>query len=136
MQNRRLDVLEILEREKEYHLEQIKRINIALSALKGELPQNVVESEKTPLKRRKVQWKIEIDKLFEISDVLTVDEIQQQLVEKGIDAAEGAKAKSAITTTLIRKAKKGELKKIRTATFGVIKESNNKTDGIESFDQI
>jgi hypothetical protein len=58
------------------------------------------------------------------------------LVEKGIVAADGAKGKSAITTTLIRKAKKGELKKIRTATFGVIKESGDKPDGIESFNQI
>ncbi len=125
MQNRRLDVLEILEKENEYYLEQIKRINIALAALKGELPQGVVENKKIRHKKGRVQWKSEINKLYKKNDILTVNEIQQQLIEIGIVDAQGAKGKSAITTTLIRKAKKGELKKIRTGTFSVVKESEN-----------
>jgi hypothetical protein len=125
MQSRRLDVLEILEKEKEYYLEQIKRINIALAALKGELPQDVVENKKILHKKGKVQWKAEIDKLYETNNVFTVDEIQDQLIENGIVEAKGAKGKSSISTTLIRKTKKGELKKISAGTYSVVNKSDN-----------
>jgi len=106
----RLDAVETLEREKEFYLDQIRRINVALSALKGEITQGVAIETKTIHKRKnKTSWKQEIVNLFHSYNELSKNEIQQKLVENGIVEAEGTKGKNAINTTLKRMIDKGGL---------------------------
>ena len=77
MNKTRPDVIEILEIEKRYHADQIKRINVAIAALKGDV--NVEETtrqEKSPQKTPKqIQWTAEIKDIFKNNDVLTPEEV-------------------------------------------------------------
>ena len=105
MKTNRPDVIEVLEREKEYYLDQIKRINIALSALRGES----IETKTDTTPTRKIEWTAEIVKLFDEYDELNLKQVREKLSEKGITEALDEKYRSTINTTLNRKAKDGIL---------------------------
>lgn len=99
MQRDRPDVIEILENEKAWYLDQIKRINIAIDALSGS--GNAVNKGKSAT--RSVAWSKEIDLLFEHDVELSFDDIRNRLAEKGIANALDEKCKSIINSTLSRK---------------------------------
>lgn len=111
MNNTRPDVIEILELEKKYHADQIRRINVAIAALKG----NVSIEETTPKeqpqqkKPRSVQWTSEIKDIFESNDVFTPEEVRDRLVEKGIVEAMSNQGKNSIYSTFSRLKKAGYL---------------------------
>jgi hypothetical protein len=111
MNNPRPDVFEILELEKEYHADQIKRINVAIAALKGEV--NVKETfspEQTPQKSTKpVQWTSEIKNIFRDGEIYSIEEVRNKLIEKGIVEAMEEGGKNSINSTFSRLKKGGFL---------------------------
>ena len=103
MPDDRPDVIKMLKKEREYHLEQVKRINIALSALEGG---TTIDSsgETAP---RSIGWSAAIDKLFrETDEWLTLNDVRKQLSESGIPEAIDKKNRNTIYSTLIRKVNK------------------------------
>lgn len=109
---KRLDVVEILTREKEFYIEQVKRINIALAALTNPGGQNqTVPLLGKPKQSRKVKWMAEAEKIFETNANVSVDFIQKKMVEKGIMQASSPGGRNAINTTLTRLVGKGKIVK-------------------------
>ncbi len=111
MNKTRPDVIEILEIEKRYHADQIKRINVAIAALKGDVDvEEATRQEKSPQKAPKqTQWTTEIKDIFENNDVLTPEEVRDKLIEKGIVEAMSVKGKNSIYSTFSRLKKSGYL---------------------------
>lgn len=105
----RLDITEILEREKEYYTEQIQRINTALAALKGELVN--VETTSKPKKTRTVQWTAEIKKLFDTGIEGTTEQLRNKLAEKGIVEALEDSGKNSVYSIVSRLSLGGYLEK-------------------------
>ena len=108
MSNTRPDVIEILEMEKKYHADQIRRINLAITALKGGAVGEELTSQPSPQKTsRKIQWTAEIKKIFEGGDVLTIEQVREKLTERGIVEAMTEKGKNSIYSTFSRLKKSG-----------------------------
>ena len=102
MDSKRPSVLELLEQEKEHHLEQIRRLNIAITALKDDGNQ----SSGNARRKRRVSWSQEIDKLFSDTSLeLRLSEVQTKLAERGYPEARDKKMKPTIYQTLARKVK-------------------------------
>jgi len=95
---KRPDVIELLEKEKEYHLLQIKRINLAISALKSEEPSgNNINKQKT------VPWtKLIKDIIAQEEGAVSIDRIQDKIISFGYNEANKQSGKNAINTTLSR----------------------------------
>ena len=110
MTEQRPNIINLLEKEKGYYAEQIRRINVALTALKGEEKAEQEKESKQP--RKVVQWKKEVSKVFKEYDELTLNEVCDKLVEKGISEALDKKYKNTILSTLRRMQIKGKLEKI------------------------
>lgn len=110
MAKSRPDVLEILEIEKEYHADQIRRINVAIAALKGEVTvKDASQPKQTPQKSTKpVQWTSEIKSIFNNGGVYTIEEVRDKLIEKGIVEAMEDSGKNSIYSTFSR-LKKSEI---------------------------
>ena len=106
---KRLDVVEILVQEKEFYIEQIERINVALAALGslGEKSRSVLREN--PKQSRKVKWMAETEKIFETNASVSVDLIQKKMIEKGITQADSTGGRNAINTTLTRLVGKGKI---------------------------
>ena len=109
MRTTRPDITEILEREKEYYAEQIRRINNALAALKGDLVNT--ETTTKPKKTRTVQWTAEIKELFDAGIEVTTDELRNKLAEKGIVEALESSGKNSVYATVSRLSSGGYLEK-------------------------
>jgi hypothetical protein len=108
MSKQRPDVIELLEAEKAYYLDQIRRINIALGALKSEAkPQGEVVVEK-----RQIKWRKEILNLFNEFDGLSIGDVCQKLAEKGISEALDKKYRNTIGNTTNRLKTEGKLEKM------------------------
>ncbi len=114
MNKTRPDVIEILEIEKKYHADQIRRINVAIAALKGDV--NVEETthqEPSPQKpTRSIQWTAEIKEIFGDNDVVSIEQARDKLVEKGIVEAMSDRGKNSIYSTFNRLKKAGHLEQI------------------------
>jgi predicted transcriptional regulator len=110
MNKSRPDVIEILEVEKQYHADQIRRINVAIAALKGETSvEEITPQKQSPQKTTKtIQWTAEIKDLFKSGDVLTIEQARNKLIEKGIVEAMTS-GKSSIYSTFSRLKKGGYL---------------------------
>ena len=107
MSNQRPDVVELLEAEKAYYLDQIRRINIALGALRGE-----AKTQGEPVaEKRQIKWKKEILNLFNEFDELTIGDVCQRLAEKGISEALDKKYRNTIGNTTNRLKADGQLEK-------------------------
>lgn len=113
MNKTRPNVIEILEMEKKYHADQIRRINVAMAALKGNL--NIEETapqEQSPQKATKsIKWTAEIKALFNGGDVFTIEQTREKLVEKGIVEAMNKSGKNSVYATISRLKKSGYLEK-------------------------
>ena len=108
MNSKRPDITEVLEEEKSWYVEQIKRIDLALSVLRGEKLPNTDQSKEKP---KTVPWTAEIDKLFSEYDRLTMTDLRNKLAEKGFPEALERGYYSTIFQTLKRKIDNGELEK-------------------------
>lgn len=102
MPTERPDIITVLEKEKAYHLEQVKRINLALAALTGE----TIPSDDGGLQRQTPPWAQKIDELFESTDEwLTLDEVRNRLAEMGLPEALEKDHRNTVYSTLHRKSK-------------------------------
>lgn len=108
MSNQRPDVVELLEKEKKWHTEQTNRIDLALSALRGETLSKMTEPKEKP---KIISWSLEIDKLFNKHDKLTMKDLRNKLAKEGIPEALERGYYPTIFSTLKRKIEKGELEK-------------------------
>ena len=111
MENKDIDVLQVLKDKRFYHLEQVKRINLAIGALEGKPD----KSKKVFSKR--IQWKREVLTLLNEHDGLLPIEIRQKLAEKGITQALDENSKSSLYATLSRLSGKGMLKRAETGKY-------------------
>ena len=113
MNEKRLDVVDVLKREKEYYVQQIKRINVALSALRGEPPEQ--EPGTTKRKRTKpIAWTAEIREIFEDGLELNMKELRNRLVERGYVEANEQSGKNSVYSTVSRMISNGHLEKTDT----------------------
>ena len=119
MENIDIDVVQVLEEKKAYHLDQIKRINMALGALQGE-PDGTLHLKVKP---RRVQWVKEIKGILIDYERLTPIEIRNKLAEKGITQALDDNNKSSIYATLSRLVSKGHLVKTEEGKYGLPQET-------------
>ena len=99
MEKQRPDIIELLEQEKAYYADQIKRVNIALSALKGEMTSGNKENKPT---RKSIPWVNEITVIFKDNDTLTTSQIKNKLAERGIAEALETSSHNTIYSTLSR----------------------------------
>ena len=110
MSNERPDVIEVLEGERKYYIEQLRRINVALATLKGEkdfVPEVQQSSSKA------IPWTAEVMKIFEQADTpLNLKQVRQRLAEEGIGEALNKKHQSTIYSTLMRGVKNENLEKV------------------------
>jgi hypothetical protein len=109
MSTTRPDVIEILEMEKKYHADQIRRINVAIAALEGNIIEGSMKIEATahqeqpPQKTTKpIQWAAEIRAIFDNSDILSIEQVRNKLIEKGIVEAMTDSGKNSIYATISR----------------------------------
>ncbi|MFH2219878.1 MAG: hypothetical protein ABII68_09505 [Pseudomonadota bacterium] len=114
MNTTRPDVIEILEKEKKYYADQIRRINVAIAALTGK--ENVEETKKQEPSSKKsaksIQWTAEIKRVFDTNDILSVEQTRDRLVENGIVEAMSDSGRNSIYSTFSRLKKSGDLEKV------------------------
>lgn len=111
MANQRPDVLEVLENEKKWYQEQITRINVAISALKGE----IIQPKQMRISTSGVQWSFEIDKVFDKyhDKNFNLQSVRKNLAEEGIQEALNDAFKNTINSCLARKVTQGKLERVR-----------------------
>jgi hypothetical protein len=109
MEKQRHDVLNILRKEQQWHLQQIRRIHLAIEAAKN------IDKNQTP--PRKISWQSEIEKTFEIQDELRPLEVIEMLIQNGITDAAIPEKRMNIYATLARMNKNGHLEKIDRGTY-------------------
>lgn len=113
MDSQRPDPVKALEEAKKWYLEEIKRINNALSALKGE----VAEPKLRQRISKKIPWGSKIEKVFIDNGEMTVDEIRNKLAENGITQALDDESKNTIYATLARQTKQGILERTEQGNY-------------------
>jgi hypothetical protein len=116
------NIIDILRREYDYHMDQAKRIKAMLEIAgqpKHLLPQSALTSAP---QKQKVQWKAEILKLFKVHGEINTSELPIKLSEKGIYQAGTKRGLGIIYSTLSRMAKDGILEKVSRGTYRIINE--------------
>jgi hypothetical protein len=103
----RPDVIEVLKKERDYHMEQVKRINMALAVLEGEVTRTTDDKPET----RKIEWTAEILKLFDEFEQLDFEQARNKLAERGVPEGLESRYRNTIYTTLKRKVDEGVLVK-------------------------
>lgn len=115
MGTNRPDIIELLELEKEFYAEQIRRVNIALAALRGEThttePTSTSVSTTTTQQSRKVKWKAEITKIYDTGVELDLEKLRNRLAENGFAEALSPRGKNAVYSTISRLTTDGALTK-------------------------
>ena len=97
------DIITLLEEERLWHMEQLRLINEALDVLKGRGRKK---------ERREISWSRELDNILQASErPLSMTEIRDKFVEKGIPEAKEKRYYNTIFATLKRKIKQGKVKK-------------------------
>ena len=117
MEQNRPDVIQILEKEKQYHIDQIKRINVAIKALTD----GTEAIQRVETTTRQVSWSAEISKLFDDFGELSFNEIRNKLIEKGITKAVEDKYRSTIQATVRRKVLGKELEQTPKGAYRRVK---------------
>jgi hypothetical protein len=113
MDTNRPDIIQLLEQEKKFYLEQIKRVNIAISALKGD----VSPSNDASIKKEGISWTKEILKVFEKYKNLTIDEICNKIAENGTPEALDKTNRNTIQALVHRQVAKHRLIKDEKGIF-------------------
>jgi len=122
-------ILEVLKQQRRFHEEQLRLIDIALSAIEsaGNAPAAVpAKKNRRPksTKRHRIQWTREIEKLLDHYDEFNIVDLQSDLAEKrGIAAAQTIQGRNVISNTLSRFIKRGRIEKIRPGVYRVVTES-------------
>jgi hypothetical protein len=117
MESDKSNILKLMELELEQRKKDVRRLEKAIAAYKGEeTPTTRLKKPKTTT-RKGVKWTSLILKLFGSDAQYTFDEICETLVQEGIPQAGEARGRSAINTTLSRLTGKGRLKKTADGKF-------------------
>lgn len=114
MNQTRPDIIEILEMEKQYHADQIRRINVAIMALKGNVNVEETTRKETPPQKttKPIQWTSEIKDIYKTNDELTIEQVRNKLIEKGIVEAMEDSGRNSIYSTFSRLKKVGYLEQV------------------------
>ncbi|BBO78738.1 hypothetical protein DSCW_61550 [Desulfosarcina widdelii] len=123
------EILELLKQQRRFHQEQLRLIDIALTAIESAggratvLPQKRNRRSKA-VKKHRIQWTKEIEKLLDDYDEFNIVDLQSDLAEKReIAAAQTIQGRNVISNTLSRFIKRGRIEKIRPGVYRVVTES-------------
>lgn len=123
------EVIESLKQQRRFHEEQIRLIDIALSAIEtgkiaGSDALGQKEQSQSKVKKHRIPWTNEIDKLLAEYDEFTIIDLQKDLAEKrGISSAMTVQGRNVISNTLSRFIRRGRIDKIRPGVYQVVTES-------------
>jgi len=123
------DTVKLLQQKRRFHEEQLRLIDIALAAIAdgkkggGRIkPQN--DEKVNKVKKHRIRWTREIERLLDDYDVFTIMDLQSDLAEKrDIPSALRIQGRNVITNTLNRFEKKGRIQKVRPGVYSVVRES-------------
>jgi len=124
------EVLELLKQQQRFHQEQLRLIDIAITAIESAggvataLPQKKMNRRSKAVKKYRIQWTKEIEKLLDHYDEFNIVDLQSDLAEKrDIVAAQTIQGRNVISNTLSRLIKRGRIEKIKPGVYRVITES-------------
>ena len=108
-------IIKMLKEQRRFHQEQLRLIEIALTALteKCNYAKGSKETHTEGLKKHRIQWTREIDRLLNDYTEFTILDLQNDLVEKrGIASARTVQGQNVVNNTLSRFQKKGRIQRI------------------------
>jgi hypothetical protein len=123
------EILELLKQQRRFHQEQLRLIDIALTAIEsggaGAMALPPKKNHRTKaVKKHRIQWTKEIGKLLDTYDEFNIVDLQSDLAEKrDIAAAQTIQGRNVISNTLSRFIKRGRIEKIRPGVYRVVTES-------------
>ena len=123
------EILELLRQQRRFHQEQLRLIDIALTAIESAggttaPPQKKMNRRSKAVKKHRIQWTKEIEKLLGHYDEFNIVDLQSDLAEKrDIVAAQTIQGRNVISNTLSRLIKRGRIEKIKPGVYRVITES-------------
>jgi hypothetical protein len=123
MDTSRPDIIQLLEQEKKYYLEQIKRVNIAISALRGDV--TTPSAKDDIIKKDSIPWTKEILRVFDYYNNLTMDDICNKIAENGIPEALDKSNRNTIQALVHRQVAKHNLIKDDKGIFVKLKKIEN-----------
>ncbi len=104
MNDKGMDIVGLLKQRKATLLNELKRIDIALDALTGELgPKKSTQS--------RIAWAEEVRKVLRSGELLSVQDIRSRLAQQGITKALDNNYASSVYATLSRMVSKGKITK-------------------------
>ncbi|MBW1765461.1 MAG: hypothetical protein JRJ02_01550 [Deltaproteobacteria bacterium] len=130
MATQRKDVVQLLSEEKAYHIEQIKRINMALDVLKRNITTLTSHNVKKRVGSKTILWMSELTELFNENIKLSIDDICDKLTKKGF--TEVLEKRSSIYATISKMVKKGVIKKIGYGQYRKIKKEEKPYRNIDT----
>jgi hypothetical protein len=119
-------IIELLRKQKRFHQEQVRLIDIALSAIEREKAAGKPSHGKSHpgVKKHRIQWTREIDRLLENYTEFTILDLQNDLVEKrGIASARTVQGQNVVNNTLSRFQKKGRIQRIGPGRYRVLQKT-------------
>jgi len=113
------DIVTYLKEKKAFYLEELKKINAALSAIEKSPPQGKGVVTEKPITRRKVKWTQKITGIFQSrsGERLTPANVREALLSQGIVEVDAPGNKNVIYTTLTRLVKNGVIDKIEAGIY-------------------
>lgn len=124
------EILELLKQQQRFHQEQLRLIDIAVTAIEAAgglataLPPKKMNRRSKAVKKHRIQWTKEIEKLLDHYDEFNIVDLQSDLAEKrDIVAAQTIQGRNVISNTLSRLIKRGRIEKIKPGVYRVITES-------------
>jgi hypothetical protein len=119
----------LLKQQRRFHQEQLRLIDMALAAIESGKtidPKPMVKSgaRQNKVKKHRIRWTGEIDRLLDDYDEFTIMDVQKDLSEKrAIAAATSIQGRNVINNTLNRFEKKGRIQRVRLGVYKVVKEA-------------
>ena len=116
-------VLEMLEQQRQFHREQLRLIDLAITAIRADRKNRETSSARSSgtVKKHRIQWTREISRLLEGYSDFSILDLRNDLVEKrGITSARTIQGQNVINNTLNRLQKKGRIQRIGLGRYRVI----------------
>lgn len=99
-----------------YHQDQIERIKRAIAILRDEPTQKLAPAEASEESDGTYPWSASIDRLFQVHDQLSVDEVRRLLINEGLPADEEKYART-VQATMARKCNNRILKRVSQGVY-------------------
>jgi len=119
------EVVDTLERQRRFHEEQIRLIDVALTAIRaqGQPVGQPPAASNAKVRKHRIQWTREIGRLLEDYTDFSILDLRNDLVEqRGITSARTIQGQNVINNTLNRRRKKGRIQRIGPGRYRVIRE--------------